>query len=156
MGIQEAAALFRQRAAHRVEGARSEGDFRFANWGLSHKRVFCYAEYDTILLPSGEPLRGTLLRENGIRVGHQPPPVWMRSFPTPINSMIGRDLCGEFQLLSAVGCLLDAADCEALQGEISLFSSNAPCVSCVVALRQFQLRFPRLRLVFFNGESANQ
>merc|ERR1712232_1304043 len=98
----------------------AEGDFRQEQYGLQHKRVFCYAEWDTVL-PTGEPVRGTLLRENGIRVGHAPPPAWLRSFATPINSMIGRDLCGEFQLLGGVGTLLDSAPPDRLSGFISIF-----------------------------------
>merc|ERR1712137_804777 len=96
--------------------------------------------------------RGTLLRENGIRVGYAPPPAWMRSFPTPINSMIGRDLCGEFQLLAGVGYLLDAAEVDRLSGTICLFSSATPCTSCLSAMRQFQVRFPDITVRFANGE----
>ena len=29
------------------------------------------------------------------KVGHVVPPPWLRAFATPINSLIGRDLCGD-------------------------------------------------------------
>eukprot|EP00445_Apocalathium_hangoei_P027140 CAMPEP_0203937902 /NCGR_PEP_ID=MMETSP0359-20131031/75050_1 /ASSEMBLY_ACC=CAM_ASM_000338 /TAXON_ID=268821 /ORGANISM="Scrippsiella Hangoei, Strain SHTV-5" /LENGTH=127 /DNA_ID=CAMNT_0050868047 /DNA_START=15 /DNA_END=396 /DNA_ORIENTATION=- len=69
--------------------------------------------------------------------------------------MIGRDLCGEFQLLGGVGSLLDSAPnaSAGLRGTISLFSSSTPCVSCITALRQFQLRFPDVQLLFLNAEA---
>jgi len=152
MGIGEPPTVLVERALRRIDVAKAEGDYRLETWGLIHKRVFCYAEYD-VILDSGEPVRGTLLRENGIRVGHAPPPQWLRSFPTPINSMIGRDLCGEFQLMGGVGTLLDAARTNRWSGVISLYSSATPCASCVAALRQFQVRFPELQVLFVNGET---
>jgi len=151
MGVLEASMAFVQRAQHRIEQLLTEVDVRKDTFGLSHKRVLCYAEWD-VVLSSGEPLRGTLLRENGIRVGHVSPPPWLRSFATPINSLIGRDLCGEFQLVTGVGLVLDAAPPGSVNGSIELFSSSTPCTSCVTVFRQFQLRFPGVRVTFANGE----
>ena len=63
-------------------------------------------------------------RENGIRVGHTSPPSWLRAFSTPINSLIGRDLCGEFQLSTGIGLILDTAQGE-ITGEAWKFDSEA-------------------------------
>lgn len=135
----------------RVARELQKEDIRKEAFGLAHKRVFGYAEWD-LRLPSGEPVRGGILRENGIRVGHADPPAWLRSFPTPLNSLIGRDLCGEFQLLAGVGSLLDSAPPGRLEGELHLFTSSTPCSSCVAAVRQFQQRFAGVRLFFSNAE----
>eukprot|EP00435_Cladocopium_sp_Y103_P008815 s2545_g2.t1 len=118
-------------------------------WGLVHKRVLCYGEWE--LTTNGQPLRGTLLRENGIRVGHAAPPAWLRAFPTPINSVIGRDLCGEFQLSAGIAVILDTAQGD-IVGEVMIFSTSTPCCSCLALLRQMQLRFPGVSVKFRNGE----
>jgi len=151
MGIREATAAFIQRANHRVQQVLDEGDIRKDTFGLAHKRVLCYAEWD-LMLETGESIRGALLRENGIRVGHVAPPAWLRSFPTPINYLIGRDLCGEFQLVTGIGLILDAAPPGRLEGTMMIYSSATPCVSCVAVMRQFQQRFPTLQMSFANGE----
>lgn len=151
MGLFAAPDSFVTRALRRIGQVLAEPDFRKESFGLTHKRVLCYAEWD-LKLSSGEPVRGTLLRENGIRVGHLNPPAWLRSFPTPINNLIGRDLCGEFQLIAGVGQLLDAGPPGRLDGIVLLFVSSTPCVSCVAAVRQFQHRFPHVRIGFTNGD----
>jgi len=151
LGIGQAPVSFLQRAHHRVTQVLQEADVRKDTFGLIHKRVLCYAEWD-VITSSGESIRGALLRENGIRVGHTEPPAWLRSFPTPINYMIGRDLCGEFQLVTGMALVLDAVSPGRLQGSATIFSSCTPCVSCVAVLRQFHLRFPELQVTFANGE----
>merc|ERR1719506_3507444 len=134
LGIPEAPTSFILRAQHRIRQVMSEADLRKDTFGLAHKRVLCFAEWD-VLTSGGEPLRGTLLQENGIRVGHTAPPTWLRSFPTPINYLIGRDLCGEFQLITGIGLILDAAPPGRLRGNVLVFSSSTPCVSCVAVFR---------------------
>merc|ERR1711990_215539 len=69
LNILEAPASFIQRAQHRITQVMQEADLRKDTFGLAHKRVLCYGEWD-VITDSGEPLRGTLLQENGIRVGH--------------------------------------------------------------------------------------
>eukprot|EP00438_Fugacium_kawagutii_P034668 Skav219055 [mRNA] locus=scaffold1033:33702:34856:+ [translate_table: standard] len=152
MGISMPQSDFQERASQRIQQTLEEGDSRKETWGLTHKRVLCYGEWD--LTADGQPLRGTLLRENGIRVGHAAPPAWLRAFPTPINSLIGRDLCGEFQLSTGIGLILDTAHGE-IFGEVRLFSTSTPCCSCCALLRQMQLRYPGIRLTFGNGEYYN-
>jgi len=151
LGVIQPPSSFTQTANHRIMQVLSEGDLRKDTFGLAHKRVLCYAEWD-ILLNTGEPLRGALLQENGIRVGHTAPPSWLRSFPTPINYLIGRDLCGEFQLVTGIALILDALPSMEMQGSVYIFSSATPCVSCVAVVRQFQQRFSSLQFGFVNGE----
>jgi len=151
MGVPFPAANFVLRGQHRVAQLLAETDMRLEVYGLAHKRVLCYGEWD-LVLPSGERVHGATLRENGIRVGHVPAPAWLRSHATPINSMIGRDLCGEFQLITGIGLIIDAAPPGRLEGSVHLFSTSTPCVSCVGALRQLQLRLPGVNLTFANQE----
>lgn len=155
LGVHEAPMDFVRKAQRRIEQQLQEVDVRKDTFGLAHKRVLCYAEWD-LTTSTGEPIRGTLFRENGIRVGHTPPPAWLRSFSTPINGMIGRDLCGEFQLVTGIGLILDSAPPGHVRGSVQLFSSSTPCTSCVAVIRQFQLRFPGLTVTFANGERFAQ
>merc|ERR1712014_17835 len=124
LGVMQPPASFIQNANHRIRQVLSEGDLRKDTFGLAHKRVLCYAEWD-VLPQNGEWLLGALSRENGIRVGHTPAPAWLRSFATPINTMIGRDLCGEFQLVTGIGLILDIPVGQ-LSGTVQLFSSSTP------------------------------
>merc|ERR1712032_648385 len=81
----------------------------------------------------------------------------LRPLPSPISGLVDRSLCSEFQLLTAIievcsqGGGVSNAD---VQGGVRLFVSTAPCVSCLWAIRQFQLLFPRVCLQVGNGEEA--
>lgn len=77
-----------------------------------------------------------------------------------MNFAVDRTLCSEFQLLSelcdvllaavsassASGAVGSAAARGSLRGHAFLFVSAAPCLSCVCAVRQFQLIFPQVSL----------
>merc|ERR1712224_115294 len=149
LGVGSASAAFCSRAQDRITRELEAGDVRRDTFGLVHKRVFSYAEYD-VLCGADMPFRGKSLRENGISFRGSPLG-WLRSFPTPINSLVGRDLCSEFQLLSELGGMMNNTPNHP-EGVVLLFVSATPCISCVAAIRQFQLRFPRLQLHFANGE----
>merc|ERR1712039_328714 len=105
-------------------------------------------------------VRGTLTRENGLRdrggVGSGAGRV-LRPLASPISGLVDRGLCSEFQLISAVVDILYRSSegrhpGEVFRGCVRLFVSTAPCVSCIWALRQFQLLLPHVRVEVGNGE----
>lgn len=71
----------------------------------------------------------------------------IRAFPLALNSRVERSACAEFQLLARVSLQLD----DSSRGYANLYCSGTPCLSCAAALRQFQLLFPGVRLLFASG-----
>lgn len=146
----------------------------FGSWAAiqespSHFQIFSYAEY-TIFpwSPSGhhsKPLVGTLLRENGLRSPDSGRPRWLHAVTLPINAFVDRELCAEFQLLEAISELL-AATCSGfsgcideqsrakLIGSVYVLISSTSCLSCVGAVRQFQLLWPSLHFAVGMGRRA--
>lgn len=111
-------------------------------------RVFAYAECDLV---HPRPLAATLFRMNGVGGPGACHPRWLHPAPLPINAFVDRELCAEFQLLEAACELLattvragDASTRSEVAGTLSVLVSGACCLSCVAAVRQFQLLWPRL------------
>lgn len=127
--------------------------------GLLHARVVSYAEFDLTPPPGGQPpLAGSRYQQNGYHGVRQ---TEERILPTrlPFNSNVDRSLCSENQLLAAI--------CEDLVGSrpvnskallakvtgwLRLFVTGAPCLSCVGAMRQFQLLLPQVTLFVSIGD----
>uniref|UniRef100_A0A6T1HAH4 Uncharacterized protein n=1 Tax=Alexandrium monilatum TaxID=311494 RepID=A0A6T1HAH4_9DINO len=113
-------------------------------------RVFCYAEYRVEAV--GELLTGSLTRENGLRKdGGLPRPRWLRAVPLPIGAFVDRELCAEFQLLEAACEVLarggrGGAPLTGASGSLQLVVNGTSCLSCVCAMRQFQILWPGMRL----------
>mmetsp|Transcript_146364 Transcript_146364/g.407739 ORF Transcript_146364/g.407739 Transcript_146364/m.407739 type:complete len:382 (-) Transcript_146364:139-1284(-) len=171
---------FHERAARRIfQSASAYGEERrgrevanaLSGTALVHRRVFSYAEYDIRIGGSRQPLVGSLTRENGRRdrpPGAQdegarrdraiPCPQPLRSLASPISGLVDRSLCSEFQLLNAIMDLMwqdsGTTTAESSQGLVRLFVSTAPCISCIWALRQFQLLVPWARIEVANGEES--
>merc|ERR1711920_1089656 len=90
----------------------------------------------------------------GMRSG----PDWISPTSLPFNHLVDRSLCSEYQLLSRV--------CEELAGAVSgeawratrgwlwLFVTGAPCLSCVGAMRQFQLLLPKVEFAVTIGDEV--
>merc|ERR1712048_480423 len=82
----------------------------------------------------------------------------LKAAQLPISGLVDRSLCSEFQVLcSVVDTTRSAAvkiglSLRAVKGRVRLFVSTAPCVSCLGALRQFQLYMPHVGLEVANGE----
>jgi len=178
MGLAEPPADFCKRAAQQIcLGACAGGEDRrgreavsaLSGAALVHRRVFSYAEYELRLPGCGAPLAGSLTRENGRRErpgddstrrdrGVASPPTSLRPLSSPISGLVDRSLCSEFQLLSAIMDLArqppGAGSGGSAEGRVCLFVSTAPCISCIWALRQFQLLLPWACLEVANGEET--
>jgi len=153
----------------------AEAESALAGTALVHRRVFSYAEYEVEAtnddVGSGRLVAGSIIKENGRRdrnaedrlVGNSGASwTWpaLKPLSSPISGLVDRGLCSEFQVLRAIP--EEAATVAApvklppppLRGRLRLFVSTAPCVSCIWAMRQFQLLHPSMRLEVANGEEA--
>lgn len=122
------------------------------------ERVFCYCEtemlYPTATALPGELLRICFLKENsfqgeGTRAGRTG---LLRSSALPINDLVDRTLCAEYQALSEICDLLDAKGVNGSQarcfvsGTVKLWTTGASCLSCVGIMRQFAQLYPSVAL----------
>mmetsp|Transcript_80333 Transcript_80333/g.227506 ORF Transcript_80333/g.227506 Transcript_80333/m.227506 type:complete len:559 (+) Transcript_80333:719-2395(+) len=174
---------FRQRAErailkHASSGAAAGAEDRksrtaasaLSGTALVHRRVFSYAEYDLGSPTAGHgaaggavPLTGSITAENGRRESRErgaadDGALPLRALSSPISGLVNRNLCSEFQLMCAIMDTLQRADggksMASLRGTFRLFVSTAPCVSCIWALRQFQIFLPCACIEVANGEDA--
>jgi len=173
MGMAEPPRDFHSRAAEQIRssmggtlsaadgGAISAVEGALTGAALVHRRVFSYAEYE-VAVRGGQPLSGSMTKENGRRdrsggggasIERNGP---LRPLSSPISGLVDRALCSEFQLMTAIVNALWQGVGERcgdlFQGQVQLFVSTAPCVSCLWGLRQFQLLMPRVSVEVANGE----
>jgi len=148
---------FEQRALQRIaaeEAARSE-DWRKQRFFFK-ERVHCYAEFALRhpRVEDADKLQGTMIKENsflgeGTRAGRTG---LLRSTSLPINELVDRTLCAEFQTLAELCDLLDNAGITGkssrrfVSGKVSLWTTGASCLSCVGTMRQFLQLFPSTTL----------
>lgn len=184
MGVQPPEAAFRERAAEQIclsasaaAAASAGGDdgkaLKVAQEALSgaalvHRRVFSYVEYVATVSSRGgaaRPIDGFMSRENGRRNERRGEDIrtWpLKAVISPISGLVDRTLCSEFQLLCelidiirrAFGPVGSQVDMAAVRGQVRLFVSTAPCVSCLGAVHQFRLMLPSIVLEVANGEEA--
>mmetsp|Transcript_82447 Transcript_82447/g.233840 ORF Transcript_82447/g.233840 Transcript_82447/m.233840 type:complete len:350 (-) Transcript_82447:38-1087(-) len=148
---------FEARALRRIgaEDFSRSDDWRSQRF-FHKERVYCYSEYRLghpgAASPSG--LQGQMVKENsfqgeGTRAGRTG---LLRSMVLPINELVDRTLCAEFQALSELCDLVDSAGVtgavsrQFLTGDVRLWTSGASCLSCVGIMRQFVALFPRVVL----------
>lgn len=125
--------------------------------GLQHQRVFAYAECD-IISPHNEPdVKDCMLFENGF-CGTSIDTSMLNYTPLPLNSFVDRSLCAEAKMMAAFcdqlkqkGLAGGSSLNERLLGRLQVYTSQAPCLSCVGVLWQFHLHFPSMELCFSNG-----
>ena len=71
---------------------------------------------------------------------------WLSPLPLSVGGHVDRSLCAEFQVLArtcdAIFEDIPFADREHFLGQVQLFISAPPCLSCIAAMRQFQLLLP--------------
>mmetsp|Transcript_110589 Transcript_110589/g.312870 ORF Transcript_110589/g.312870 Transcript_110589/m.312870 type:complete len:179 (-) Transcript_110589:117-653(-) len=174
MEVAEAPPEFCGRAEYYVdrftEGERGRqsdpATWRFGGPTL-HKRVFCYCEYrlQEDAGAEGAPpqlIEGAILQENSARRKRMAgAPRWFHAVQLPINEIVDRAMCTEYLMLTelslvvrgaAAGPVLEAP-CRGISGEVRVYASGPPCVSCLGVFRQFQLRFPRVGLAVAFGRS---
>lgn len=126
--------------------------------GIGMARVFSYAEYCIVdAAGGGRRAEGRLLRESGLspevngRRPRRPAAPWLQAFRLPLSGHVDRWLCAEFQLLEELCGILVPGDCQPtthpeVVGVVSLFTTTTPCMSCIGAVRQFQLLFPEVAI----------
>mmetsp|Transcript_1828 Transcript_1828/g.4098 ORF Transcript_1828/g.4098 Transcript_1828/m.4098 type:complete len:130 (-) Transcript_1828:85-474(-) len=109
------------------------------------------------------PLRASRYQQNGYQ-GVRSGAAWIVPTVLPINGNVDRGLCSESQLLAGVceelsslgavgtfACTNSRRLLREARGWLSLFVTGAPCLSCVGAMRQFQLHLPRVALTVSIG-----
>merc|ERR1740129_315594 len=137
------------------EAGRGENDWRAQRF-FYKERVYCYTEHHLEHPSAKEPesLLGSMLKENsflgeGTRAGKTG---LLKSMVLPINELVDRTLCAEFQTLSELCDLLDSVGvCGKpsrcfVTGTVWLWTSGASCLSCVGVMRQFLHLFPNVTL----------
>lgn len=158
MGAKHAPDGFRARAvqmieAYRVEDPRERTDERKFGGPSRHKHVFSYAEYRIhgACLKVAQPFEGAIIQENGARSEHlcESPFFAIR---LPINDRVDRTACSEYLLLADFCWMLrvegasEIADRHGLQGTLRIFSTGPSCLSCLIAMWQFRMRYPQITL----------
>merc|ERR1719203_1231606 len=102
-------------------------------------------------------MEGSFTKENGRRdrgAGGSSALGLLQPLSSPISGLVDRGLCSEFQLLGEILDVLwqrGGPQGDKFCGNIRLFVSTAPCVSCIWALRQFQMLLPSVRIEVANG-----
>jgi len=166
LGIQDAPPEFGVKGARlAVEYQQEHAESWWRSEGLLHQRVVSYAEIDLELGIGRPPIRGCRYQQNGYH-GTRQTENFIIPTSLPFNHNVDRSLCSENQLLSSVcedvagqgarpHSLQREADSVLLaqaRGWVRLFVTGAPCLSCVGAMRQFQLLLPNVSLCVSIGE----
>lgn len=156
IGIGETSLHFVERV---VQGLPQFSATPMSKTGPMQPRIHSYAEYEIL-----HPVRfhGALARENGLQVAEDGGkvacrPRWLRAITLPINAYVERELCAEFQLLEDLCSLFASKSSSRLafsvrdeaarlhvSGTIQLLVTGSSCVSCLGAMRQFQLLWPNI------------
>lgn len=153
MNVADAPLDFAERAVARIRGEFPGGErpLGLGGAGVDTTAVRAYAEFSVVLLneASGAEgrLEGQLWRSCGVNSNSQPltPPLWPSAFRLPGSSHVDRELCAEFQILVELTLQLQG---HLVVGCLSLFTTTSPCMSCLGAMRQFQLLFPEVSIEF--------
>lgn len=169
--IAEAPRDFSDRAAALVvEFQKRHAETWWRSEGLLHQRVVSYAEMDVEpCARKGGSLRNSRFQQNGyqgMRHGRE----WIVATTLPFNHNVDRSLCSENQLLSHICEDLARSRLQQLgrltgqqvvpakpllagaRGWLRLYVTGAPCLSCIGAMRQFQLLAPGVQLSVSFGE----
>jgi len=120
----------------------------------------------------GSVLEGAIFQENSARHdGMAAAPRWFQAVQLPINEIVDRTMCTEFLLFTQLSLLLQregvapsgsgpaapaaptAAPSAVVSGELRLYATGPPCISCLGVIRQVQLLFPGLQTSVSFGRS---
>lgn len=156
LNIRKAPADFSHRAVSCIRSLVDGGErpVGLGGAGVDTTRVFAYAEYNVVPVGGIAPcVDGHLFRESGLRGSAciARSVNWLHSFQLPNSSHVDRSLCAEFQVLAELCGVLSpeggkASPRDAVVGVLFLFTTCSPCMSCVSAIRQFQVLFPEVAL----------
>eukprot|EP00440_Ansanella_granifera_P019982 gb/GFBE01021713.1/.p1 GENE.gb/GFBE01021713.1/~~gb/GFBE01021713.1/.p1 ORF type:complete len:552 (+),score=93.88 gb/GFBE01021713.1/:1-1656(+) len=83
----------------------------------------------------------------------------IRAFQLAVRGNVQRAACAEFRLLARLAAELQQERQEGTSDaetrlQVRLFASKTPCLSCLAAMRQFQLLFPRTQFYFASERMA--
>jgi len=172
LGVPQAPADFAERARRQIEEVNAADGDAFlrdaeekttAATGKKHQRVFAYAEYRLEPPPGDDPelIRGRMLFENGFR-SMRSDLKWFKHTPLPVNTWVDRSLCAEMQMMTEFCTQLKKENLagreevnELLRGDLFVYTSTPPCVSCVGVLWQFKLYFRHVDLRFVSGSGRS-
>lgn len=124
------------------------------------RRIFAYAEYifqgrDSEEAHLDKPVEGRMLREHGFQGLRMWQKGWLKAVTLPVNPNVDRSVCAEFSVLNELcdlvhqhGLADNVDECCNVFGAVSVLVSTTPCLSCVCAVMQYALLFPRVRLEF--------
>lgn len=160
IGVQSPGEGFALRATNVID---AENSSRTEDWRRQRfffkERVYCYIEFDLTHPTVSETSRliGSLVKENsflgeGTRAGRTG---LLRSLVLPINELVDRTLCAEYQALSELCDRIDSVGVTGepsrrfVTGQVRLWTSGASCLSCVSIIRQFLILFPKVSLEVF-------
>jgi len=146
LGIPEASPEFVGRAENKISQARTSDALpQSPGYGWRRTRVLAYCEYRF----EGDTATGSLMCENGLHgeglAGHLR---WLTPTQLPLSSWVDRALCAEAQLLSLLCTQRELAN---LHGEVELYTSAPPCLSCLGIFVQFSAAFPKATFRFSCG-----
>mmetsp|Transcript_75244 Transcript_75244/g.243294 ORF Transcript_75244/g.243294 Transcript_75244/m.243294 type:complete len:235 (-) Transcript_75244:65-769(-) len=163
-GLGRAPVEFGCRAVASIRGIVEGGEcpVGLGGAGIDTARVFSYAEYSVVAVGGAGPqAEGQLFRESGHTHREERPPrrakveapaaAWLQALRLPNSQHVDRRLCAEFQVLSEL-CNIFApeggkpAPRPTVVGVVALFTTTSPCMSCLCAIRQFQLLFPEVAI----------
>lgn len=176
LGVHEAPASFCRASDDEIRNHVCEGNeaLRELSGAQTFPLRYCtLAEYCLQSSSEGSTVRGSFLCEEDRPLGQtlpasapqasSPAAPPLQAVPTGgARSRADRTLCGEFQVLEKLrrraietasnGICDEAGVCRGVSGEVRLFAAVTPCLSCVGAIRQFQLLFPSLSVTVASGE----
>jgi len=126
------------------------------------RRIFAYAEFaferPGALEGQGSPrapVEGRMLREHGFQGLRMWQKGWLKAVTLPVNAHVDRSVCAEFQVLNELCDLVHQSgladsmeECHWVLGLARVLVSTTPCLSCVCAVLQYSLLFPKVRLEF--------
>jgi len=165
MGVVMAPEDFLDRALVHIRGmvACGERPAGLLGAGADTTRVFAYAEHSAVLI-GGQRVTGRYFRECGhtrqtasnyeSTMLTSSAPGWLPAFQLPNSRHVDRRRCAEFQILQELcrvfvpsGRLnMEQPPWPEVVGVVALFTSVSPCMSCIGAIRHFQLLFPEVEI----------
>merc|ERR1712228_903119 len=160
MGVNRAADEFGYRAVSKIRSLVDEGErpVGLGGAGLDTSRIFSFIEYDvhleapthtTEIGGSSNPFHGHIFSESGYNSFSPAGRVtsMLHAFRLPNSAHVDRTLCAEFQLLGELCAIFSPGGIgprSDVVGVVSLFTTSSPCMSCLGAIRQFQILFPEV------------
>lgn len=118
------------------------------------QHVLSYAEYSIEVPGRAGPVCGSGLHQNGKSAGS----FWFQAHVPPFSERADRTTCSEFRMLTSIcdelaraGDIGSEAARASCTGSLKVLVNASCCVSCVGAVAQFRLLFPRIAVSLVGG-----